>query len=865
MEPMSESRKLTGREVQALCEAMLDAFPKRHDLAYVVRVHLDVTLDEVSAKGALAADVFELLSWVQARDRVGDLIRGARAENPENRRLQAVARVLGHMEAPARDAPGPRAPKVSISTLPTTTEQFVGRVAELAQLTAAWEDAATHIATIVAWGGSGKTTLVTAWLAGMAGAGWGGAARVFVWSFYSQGTHRARAASADAFVSAALSFFEDPDPTGGSAWERGARLAALARAQRTLLILDGLEPLQEPEGAGGRLRDPAMDALLRGLAMSGNGLCLITTRQPLAELRPFVGRTVTRVDLDQLEEVASVELLRRFGVEGADEEFHEVARAVEGHALTLTLLGNYIADALDRDVRRWREVPLGVAETDPGRRAFRVLEAYDRWLGSGPECAILRLLGLFDRPADARCLAALRQQPAIAGVTDTLVDLSKGNWNLRIAQLRRMGLLAPAARPDDGSLDAHPLVRECFARILEEESPEGFRAAHGRIFERLQNIIPESPLTLAELDPFFQAMWHGCKAGRHTEALGGFKRYDKVAARQFGAYGALLATLANFFARDWGQPIDGLSDANGTWLLNQVAFCLRALGRLREATEVMQATLAKSEAKGDWPNAIVDRDNLTSLYLSRGDLERARAMAERGVEEADSTEPGFQRVSNRSTCARIYHLLGHLERARSLFAEAEYIQLERQPSAPGLYGLRGYWLCDLLLDLGEVEEARRRASEALLWTSLSGYPAEAGYHRLTLGRTLVASGQYEEARGHFDTATEALRGVGMMEYFAPSLVNRAEFHRAAGDREAASRDLADALDRAKRYELRIVECDAYVEQTRLALDAQDLGAACTALDGARAVAADCQYRRRDAVLALLGARLDSAGGEPSKV
>lgn len=138
-------------------------------------------------------------------------MRGARAQNPGNRRLQEIARAFGLAETPLRDASAPRALEISIGTLPTTTEQFVGRVAELARLTAAWEDATTHVVTIVAWGGSGKTTLVTAWLADMASAGWRGAERVFVWSFYSQGARSARAASADAFVSAALSFFADPD------------------------------------------------------------------------------------------------------------------------------------------------------------------------------------------------------------------------------------------------------------------------------------------------------------------------------------------------------------------------------------------------------------------------------------------------------------------------------------------------------------------------------------------------------------------------------------------------------------------------------------------------------------------------------
>ncbi len=40
--------------------------------------------------------------------------------------------------------------------------------------------------------------------------------------------------SADQFIAAALTWFGDPDPTAGSPWDKGERLAELIKAQRTL-------------------------------------------------------------------------------------------------------------------------------------------------------------------------------------------------------------------------------------------------------------------------------------------------------------------------------------------------------------------------------------------------------------------------------------------------------------------------------------------------------------------------------------------------------------------------------------------------------------------------------------------------------
>jgi hypothetical protein len=86
---------------------------------------------------------------------------------------------------------------------------------------------------------------------------------VFGWSFYRQGSS-GETASADEFLDAALNWFGDPDPRLGTAWQKGERLAKLVAHRRTLLVLDGLEPLQNPPGRQeGRVREPSLKALLR--------------------------------------------------------------------------------------------------------------------------------------------------------------------------------------------------------------------------------------------------------------------------------------------------------------------------------------------------------------------------------------------------------------------------------------------------------------------------------------------------------------------------------------------------------------------------------------------------------------------------
>jgi transcriptional regulator with XRE-family HTH domain len=145
----------------------------------------------------------------------------------------------------ATDSSTPRArPDVEMH-LPVTGAYLVDRAQEMERLDRVWSGGQTNILSIVAWGGVGKSTLVNHWVGRLAQDGWRGAERVFGWTFSSQGTQDP-AASADSFIEAALRYCGDPEPSLGTPRDKGQRLARFVGAKRTLLVLDGLEPLQSP-------------------------------------------------------------------------------------------------------------------------------------------------------------------------------------------------------------------------------------------------------------------------------------------------------------------------------------------------------------------------------------------------------------------------------------------------------------------------------------------------------------------------------------------------------------------------------------------------------------------------------------------
>jgi tetratricopeptide (TPR) repeat protein len=468
--------------------------------------------------------------------------------------------LVGTRKAQARLAPK----KISVARLPITGSDVFGREDDITFLDRAWANKDVNVVTIVAWAGVGKSALVNHWLRRMAAKHYRSAELVFGWSFYRQGTSGGTS-SADEFIDAALAWFGDPDPRLGTAWEKGERLAKLISQRRTLLVLDGLEPLQNPPGPQeGRVREPSLQALLRELAAFNPGLCVITTRLPVADIADHERTSALRRDLEHLSSQAGAQLLRGLGVRGPEAEVCRASEEFQGHCLALALLGSYLTDAYNGDIRCRREVSERLGhDVRQGVHARNVMESYQTWFGDGPELSILRLLGLFDRPADERAVEALLKSPAIAGVTESLTDLSPTELRTVLAKLRRARLLAGEDPHSPGQLDTHPLVREYFGEQLRSQQPDAWKECNRRLYLYYRTLAPQLPSNFREMEPLFSAVICGCNAGLFREALHEvyirrIQRGDTYfAAKVLGATGQLLTVLVHFFEqRRWGSLVE---------------------------------------------------------------------------------------------------------------------------------------------------------------------------------------------------------------------------------------------------------------------------------------------------------------------
>ena len=276
---------------------------------------------------------------------------------------------------------------------------------------------------------------------------------IIEWSFYSQGSTD-RVVSAESFFTAALTQL-------GVASDRYAQLPPAARGQlladalkdrKFLLMLDGLEPLQYGTGpVRGYFKDSGMSTFLSELVAAGatRSTALITTRIPLSSLRH---PAVAEHSVELLRPEVSVQLLNTLRAQGAPEELAELAATFNHHALSIALVGRYIAstDGLQGSAATFLRAfkllvlpPFVVARMqsgDPGAHAFRALSFIFQDGALAAPCQALKLIGLFDRPAHHTALETLRTDARIAG--EAVAALSDDEWQSTLRLLRTLGLLA---------------------------------------------------------------------------------------------------------------------------------------------------------------------------------------------------------------------------------------------------------------------------------------------------------------------------------------------------------------------------------------------------------------------------------------
>jgi tetratricopeptide (TPR) repeat protein len=758
------------------------------------------------------------------------------------------------------------------------TRTFKGRDDDLRRLDEAWADPTVNVLVVHAWGGVGKSTLIGTWLGRLGKDAFKGAHVVYAYSF--EGT------AGDRFLESALRKFGDPDPTLGNPEERGQRLAELLQRQRNLLVLDGFQWLQEQEGDLGKIKSPAIQSLICTLAVQNKGLCVISTRLPVLDLAYLAETTAPVLELKNLSSQAGAELLKSLGVRGPDEELEQASTEVQGHALALNLLGTFLVNAWNGDVYQRDHLNLMEADDEQGGQAKRVLASYELFLASQrrPALAAIRLVSLFHRPARPEAIDALLAKPAIEGLTDNLMSLKSQDWHRIVKKLRDYKLLFPDTDGETTNvLDSHPLVREYFSATLRQERPKAYSEANRRLYRHFRGIKPELPETTEQMGSLYLAVIHGCHAGEYEDVLNWvywprIKREGQVFnTKVLGAFVADLTVLGAFFKSRWDEFHAEVPVIHRARLLYEVAFDLRALGRLEESLGPMRSCLAIQVGRREWRSAAATAGDLSLLYLTIGSLDKALRHARHGVAYGDRCECPFERVRARSNLVNALIQLGRIEEALRSFQEAEGIVTAYNASNRTPNGrpptLQSYWFYELHLERKDYTKVKAMVLLAQAEATSTGMiHLDMALTETVLAQVCMSEHQASQDRESGPDPTllnhaavhlnRALAEIVMArtDHHRPRvLLARAALHRLCGDRDQARDDIDRAWAIAKRGTMELHKADLTLESARLSLACGDLTRAWEEYQRARDRIARIGYRRRASEVEDLAFRLESLG------
>lgn len=491
--------------------------------------------------------------------------------------------------------------------------------------------------------------------------------------------------SGDLFIEQALEWFGDDCPDKGTPWAKANRLANLIRESRTLLILDGLEPLQHSPGPRqGEIENPAVSLLLQELAANNNGLCIITSRLAISEFASFNDGRIKSLQLQQLANDDGVQLLTALGVHGDMQEMHSAVKAYSGHPLCLSLLAGYLCVVHDANISHFRNLSSLVDIQSFDRHASTIVGAYLQWFDSSVENSLLNLLGLFDRGIALTDVKALVRSAVVTGLTEELAGLSQPEWSYALKKLEDASLITTSIRDGFSMIDCHPLVRDFLNEHLSKERPGIWREGNKMVFEFLQRSAIANPETMLQLEPLFRAVVHGTRAGLFEES---FKLYfERIKRKQFslfteGSHHADQSCIRAFFRNPWTEPVAQLSETASSYLLSCAAANLIYLGQIEEAIEPSILSIQWFQKNQRWFEAAVTSGPLISMLIAAGRLGDARREWNRGRESVDRAGNTVLNAVATSIDAYLCLLEGDDCAAGRLFEDSERILNMSEPAS----------------------------------------------------------------------------------------------------------------------------------------------------------------------------------------
>lgn len=543
-----------------------------------------------------------------------------------------------------------------------------------------------------------------------------------------------------------------------------------------LIVIDGLEVVQSVAGADGigRITDHRLrDLLTRSAygALPGIAL-LVTTRLTLTDIEIQRLPLYTRVDVDQMDTRAAVELLRSHGLHGSDRELRRISDSYGFHALTMDLAGRYaqrsgrlpasIGDELaTEDVIR-AYVDLARSGTDSpddsglvdllsffrrgvtptllasAARTLRVVDQ-DRMGSALDRLTDLRLVSRTDRRGRESLLAM--HEVIRTFVHGTLPPERRRTWHSEIARLQGDELQRHWSSLDDA--DQRDGLDRCLSHLVQGENPIEAFEMYWRELGNFQRIGHESS----------SFAWGESLCRTLNEDEPPDKPAPYLQADPRGSAAALLG--------DWALYLQYLGETSAALAAHEAGYRCARQGKLAfqlpvAASNVAYICVQRGELRPAhrWAET-ADRHATAALKVAEG-MPTAEVM--HGFDESTGvlTQARLPMFGAESAAVTLDHLAAlHAGAAEAIVSWNRSTFRMLLPEPPAFDKERFFWgrpLCEILLARGDTQKTIRLAESTLSRWFSTGHAEEHTSVRIRalLVRALTSQGQIPSALPHLE-------------------------------------------------------------------------------------------------------------------
>lgn len=515
--------------------------------------------------------------------------------------------------------------------------------------------------------------------------------------------------------------------------------------QPRLVILDQFENLLDIQTGHALADRPGVGEWLDAInSQPCNSKILLTSRLWPLGTREYPPTYMQEYLVTGLETEEGINLLRKLRVEGSGDELRAVVEHCQGHAFSLTLLASLLHS---------RHLTLSAIFEDPiykqiwtGNMARNLLDVIYTQQLNDEQRHLLLAFSVYRKPVSLD-----------AAETHLSPDNAEQHMHTHAAldALLNQHLLQAMG---EGRYQLHAIVASyAQAHFVEQDEAanrEAVNQAHARAAEyyvrygAAHYLSHEERQKISDVEPFIEAAWQFCQAGRWPDALQLIEREGLfITLKRAGGNAILLELYQDLSPEKWQPTPDQQAH-----ILNSLGVIFRSLGRMEQARRYLEQALQLYQESG----------NRTGEAWALNDLGRV-----------------FVDIGNRE-CARQDY-----ERALRIFQE----QGDQRGEGSTLNNLG--WVSVMQ---GEDEQARDYYGQALLLFRGIGDRLGEGSTLNSLGRAHEDIGQLEKAQEYFDQALRLFQGERDRKGISWSLNNLGKVFRKLGDCEQSQVLLTQALE-----------------------------------------------------------------------